>query len=88
MESIEILNKINGIFATVLENRQIMLTRESTVTTVEGWDSYTHIRLILTIEKYFHIHFNTFEIQSWRNIGDLCDAIQQKLLSESGKATS
>ena len=79
MESIEILNKINNIFALVLENQRLTLTRESVITNVEGWDSFTNIKLILTMEKQFQLNFNTFEIQACRNIGDLCDTIQRKL---------
>jgi acyl carrier protein len=78
MESTEILKKINHIFATVLENREILLSRETIITTIKGWDSFSNIRLIMSMEKNFELKFNTFEIQSCKNIGDLCDTIQRK----------
>jgi acyl carrier protein len=85
MEANEVLSRVSGIFRTVTGNQDILLTPESNVDSVEGWDSFVHIRLILAIEKHFNLKFNTFEIQSWKNIGDLCDAVSQKLPSGDGK---
>ena len=79
MDAREILQKVNVIFADILKNQQLLLDRESNVTTIEGWDSFNHIKLILTIEKQFFLKFSSAEIQSWKNIGDLCDTIDRKL---------
>ena len=46
---------------------------------VDGWDSLTHIRLILTIEKVFKIKFSTSEIGKLENVGDLVALIQGKV---------
>jgi acyl carrier protein len=43
---------------------------------VDGWDSLTHIRLILTIERAFKIKFSTLEIGKLENVGDLVALIQ------------
>jgi acyl carrier protein len=46
---------------------------------IEGWDSLNHIQLIVAIEKHFNIRFSAAEIQSWENVGYMCEAVKQKL---------
>jgi acyl carrier protein len=43
---------------------------------VDGWDSLTHIRLMLTVEKAFKIKFSTSEIGQLENVGDLVALIE------------
>jgi len=79
METTEILQNVNKIFIEVLDNDSILLKRETTAEDVEEWDSLTHIQLIVAIEKHFKIRFTSAEIQSWKNVGEMCDAIQGRL---------
>ncbi len=45
---------------------------------VDGWDSLAHVRLLLTIGRAFKIDFSAAEITSFKNVGDLADAIAAK----------
>jgi acyl carrier protein len=45
---------------------------------VDGWDSLTHIRLILTVEKAFKIKFSTSEIGKLEKVGDLVALIRAR----------
>lgn len=80
METARILPEVNQIFVEVLDNDSIILTRDTTANDVEEWDSLTHIQLIVAIEKHFKIRFTSAEIQSWKNVGEMCDAIQGRLV--------
>lgn len=46
---------------------------------VEGWDSITHVKLILAVEEAFQVRFKLQEISSLKNIGDLKNSIIKKL---------
>lgn len=79
MEADEILRTTNEIFIRVLGNKNIVLKRETVAQDVKEWDSLNHIQLIIAVEKHFNVRFTTFEIISFKNVGDLCQKIHQKL---------
>lgn len=79
MDSNQVLKEINNIFIDVLDNDDIVLTRETTANDVEDWDSLNHIQLIVAIEKKFKIRFTSQEIHSWKNVGEMMDAVTTKL---------
>lgn len=75
----ELLQQIQEIFRDVLDDEEIVLTESATAEDVEGWDSLTHIQLIVAIEKRFKIKFTSKEILSWKNVGELVDCLAAKL---------
>lgn len=79
MESKEIFESINNIFLEVFDDENIELTRESSSNDIEDWDSLNHIQLIVAIEKFFKLRLTILEIESWKNVGEMCDAIELKL---------
>lgn len=78
MDRSEILVQLNKIFIDAIDNEEIQLTHNSTAKDVDGWDSLTHIQLVVAIEKDFKIRFTSKEIQSWKNVGELVDNIIAK----------
>ena len=79
MEREVILEQLNEIFVDIIDEEDINLTYESTATEVDGWDSLTHIQLVVAIEKHFKIRFLSREIQNWKNVGELIESINSKL---------
>lgn len=78
MTAQEVLTQITDIFRDVLDDDSIVLTPATTADDVEDWDSLTHIQLIVTIEKKFGFKFTTAEINGFKNVGEMVDAIIKK----------
>ena len=72
----QIYARLAEIFQDVFDEDSIEVTPELSAKDVDGWDSLTHIRLILTIEKAFKIKFSTSEIGKLENVGDLVTLIK------------
>jgi acyl carrier protein len=75
MEKTEVLAALNRIFQEVVDDPNVVLIRETTAEDVDDWDSLNHITFIVAIEKHFKIKFSGAEIRSWKNVGEMCDAI-------------
>ncbi|MCS7078320.1 MAG: acyl carrier protein [Bacteroidia bacterium] len=78
MTAEQVLQEIHPIFHDILEDDTIILTRETTAHQVDGWDSLSHIDIIVAIEKHFGIRFTSAEIASFKNVGDLVDCVAKK----------
>lgn len=78
MEKVDILVKVQDIFRDLLDDDTIELASETTADDVEGWDSLTHIQLIVAIEKSFKVKFTSREILTWQNVGEMIDCIATK----------
>lgn len=79
MKRDDILNSVNEVFKDVLDDRNLIINEEDTSNDVDGWDSLTHIMLIVETEKKFNIKFLSTEMISWKNVGDMIDSISKKL---------
>ncbi len=74
----DILNKMTSIFHDVFDNDDIVVTPSLTAEDVPEWDSLTHVRLILAVQKAFNVKFSAAQIASLKNVGDLMDLIRAK----------
>jgi acyl carrier protein len=79
MDEPQIYQRLTEIFQEIFDEDSIEVTPKLSADDVDGWDSLTHIRLILTIEKVFKIKFSTTEIGKLANVGDLVALIQGKV---------
>lgn len=73
------IEKLNGIFQMVFDNDEINIQPEMTANDVDGWDSLSHVNLILAVEKGFGIRFAQKELLTFKNVGDLLRSIESKL---------
>ena len=48
---------------------------------VPGWDSLTHVNVILAVEQQFHVRFKSFEVLRLKSVGDLQRLLDSKLSS-------
>jgi acyl carrier protein len=66
-----IYGRLTAIIREVLDDDTIEVTPGLSAKDVDGWDSLSHIRLLLAIEKEFKIKFSTVEIGRLQTVGDL-----------------
>ncbi len=76
MTTLETLTKV---FRTVFDDPTLTIAPETTANEVDGWDSLSHVNLILAVENQFDIEFKQKEVVSFRNVGDLLACIERKL---------
>ena len=79
MDTIAIIRDLNPIFADILDQPSLKLTPESSASTIEGWDSLSHINLVMAIEKHYKIRFALGELQDLKDVGEMADLIQRKM---------
>ena len=70
--------KLNLIFREVFDDDTLQIRPEMTADDVDGWDSLSHINLIVAVETAFSIRFNRKELLSFKNVGDLLRCIEGK----------
>ncbi len=77
MDEQQIYARLTEIFSDVFDD-DIQVNPALSAKDVDGWDSLSHIRLILTIEKAFKIKFSTSEIGKLENVGELVALIKAR----------
>ena len=75
----EVRDKLNGIFQEVFKDDNIQIKPETTANDVEGWDSFSHVTLIVAIETRFNIKFSLRETMSFKNVGGMMKCIERKI---------
>jgi acyl carrier protein len=79
MDDPQIYGRLQDIFRDVFDDESINLTPQLSANDVDGWDSLTHIRLIMTVQKEFKIKFSAAEIGKLENVGDLTRLIKARV---------
>jgi acyl carrier protein len=79
MENTEIYEKLTPIFRDVFDDESLVLRPDLTADHVDEWDSLSHIRMVLAVQKSFNIKFSAGEIGKLKNVGELVDLINSRL---------
>lgn len=78
MDEAGIYEKLTPIFHDVFQEDDLVLAPELTADDVEGWDSMSHIRLVISVERTFKVKFSASEVGMLKNVGDLVGLIKSK----------
>jgi acyl carrier protein len=74
----EIYARLSDIFRDVFDADTIVVTPELTASDVPEWDSLSHIRLVLAVQKIFKVKFSAAQTANLKNVGELADLIRAK----------
>jgi len=72
--------KLDAIFTRVFDNPNLKVEPHMTANEVDGWDSMSHMQLIVAVEKEFGIKISGAEVMRMKNVGDLMEIIDTKTL--------
>jgi acyl carrier protein len=78
MTKTEIQHKLTGIFQDLFDNPTLELSDTTTAKDVQGWDSLSHINLIVATEKAFAVSFTTKEVKGLTDVGGLIGLIAHR----------
>ena len=70
--------KLTQVFHDVFDDETIVVHPALTADDVDEWDSLTHIRLVMAVEKTFGLKFSAAEVEWLRNVGDLVALIDAR----------
>ena len=70
------IDKINDVFRNVFDDDELTVTRQTTASDVEGWDSVMHVTLLINVEKAFGVKFSSSAVAGMKTVGDLVDLIE------------
>ena len=74
-----LIERAQNIFREVFDKPDLVISDAMQAKDVEGWDSLTHITLIMTIEDTFGIKFTTREVMGFGNVGEMLACLRGKL---------
>ena len=74
----ERLGRLNEVFKDVFDDDEIQITPETTAKDVEGWDSLTHVELVISVEKAFGVRFTSSELGDMKNVGDMLALLEAR----------
>lgn len=78
MDEAQIYARLAAIFQDVFDEDSVAVTPELSAKDINSWDSVTHIRLMLTVEKAFRIRFSVPDIDKLENVRDLVTMIKAR----------
>ncbi len=70
------MDELTSVFQQVFDDDELIVTRTTSAADVDGWDSLTHVSLMLTIENRFGIRFKSSQVASLKDVGELADLIE------------
>ncbi len=74
----EIYVSLTTLFQDIFDDDELVVESTTTAADVDGWDSLSHIRMILAVEQGFGVRFSAAQVSSLANVGELVDLIAAK----------
>jgi acyl carrier protein len=71
-------DRLKNVILKELSLSDYNMQDETTADQVPGWDSFSHINIILAVEKEYSIKFKGLEILKVKNLGELQKLIDTK----------
>ncbi len=73
-----LLSQLRELMVDVFDVDDVVISTATTAEDIEEWDSLSHVRLIVAVERKFGVKFRTAEIESLKSVGDLVALVTSK----------
>ena len=74
-----ITEDLKNVLLTALKLDEWDITADTRASEVPGWDSLSHVNVILAVEEHFQVRFKGAEILRLKTIGDLQRLVEAKV---------
>lgn len=78
-----LFDEVCAIVRRTFAQPRLVVTRRTAAADVPGWDSLSHMFLVMEIEARFHVPISAEEVAALSDIGALCDLIEERRGSAS-----
>ena len=68
---------VEEIIRDVTNNHDEIISSETQVMSIEGWDSLAHLNIIFAIEAEFNLKIELGEIENFKKVADLLEYIEK-----------
>jgi acyl carrier protein len=72
------LERVERIVRDLFDEYRGPVTRALDAAQVAQWDSLSNIQFVVLIEQEFGVRFSSAEVRSFRNLGEMLDAVARK----------
>lgn len=74
-----ISDRLKGVILRALDLEEYDLRDDSRASEVPGWDSLSHVKVILEVEREYRIRLATRDLIRLKNVGDLQALVDKKV---------
>lgn len=78
MEEPAIFDKFTTISRDIFDEDELLLTPAATADDMDGWDTLSHIRLVLAVSKAFATTFSASAVGGLDNVGEFVALMRTK----------
>jgi acyl carrier protein len=71
----EVIKRLLPIMEDTFDEDKVVYVDSLSADDIEEWDSLSHIRFMVAVEREFSVRFSTSEIEGFKNAGELVDAL-------------
>ena len=74
----QIMHTLTGIMRRTFRKPDMQVDARATSQTLDGWDSFRYVEIIVALEQEYGIELDGPEIDDVRNVGDLARLVESK----------
>jgi acyl carrier protein len=78
MTRVELLQTLLAVARAELDEEDLEFDESTPFAQIESWDSFTHLAMVVGMEKAFQIRFENSDLMRLKIVADLLDVIERR----------